>query len=53
MKWHPDALARLKRAPFFIRPLVKKRTEAAARKRGLPEVTIQLLDEVKASEHKG
>lgn len=53
MKWHPEALARLKRAPFFVRPFIKKRAEAEAAKRGLPEVTTALLDELKASEHRG
>ena len=53
MQWHPDALARLKRAPFFIRPFIKQRAEREARARGLSEVTSALLDQLKASEHRG
>jgi uncharacterized membrane protein len=51
--WTGEAKARLSRVPFFIRPFVKRRAEAAARERGLPEVTSQLLDEIKSKEHRG
>lgn len=53
MQWHPEALERLARAPFFIRPFIKRRAESEAKKRGLTLVTTQLLDELKASEHRG
>jgi hypothetical protein len=53
IRWTDDAKARLQRVPFFIRPFVKRRAEAAARERGLTEVTSQLLDELKSSEHQG
>ena len=50
VRWHPDAEERLRRVPFFIRPLVKRRAETVARERGLAEITSQLLDELKAKE---
>ena len=53
MHWEPDAEARLKKAPFFIRPFVKSRAEKEARARGHASVTCALLDELKASEHRG
>ncbi|MEZ4221588.1 MAG: PCP reductase family protein [Polyangiaceae bacterium] len=52
MQWQPEALARLKKAPFFIRPFIKKRAEAEAKRRGAIEVTTALLDELKANEHR-
>jgi hypothetical protein len=52
VRWHPDAEKRLAKVPFFIRPFVRRRAEAVARERGLPEVTSQLLDDIKSSEHK-
>jgi light-independent protochlorophyllide reductase subunit B len=53
VRWQPEAEQRLKKVPFFIRPLVRRRAEAAARERGLSEVTSQLLDEIKGREHRG
>ncbi len=53
IRWTPDAEARLKRVPFFIRPFVKRRAQAAAAERGLKEVTSELLDEIKSKEHQG
>ncbi len=53
ISWDPDAQARLARVPFFIRPLVRRRAEQAARERGLRSVTTALLDELKGREHKG
>jgi len=52
VRWTPDAEARLSKAPFFIRPWVRRRAEAVAREPGLAEVTSQLLDEIKGREHK-
>jgi hypothetical protein len=53
MVWQPEALERLQRAPFFVRPFIKMRAETEAKKRGYSQVTTQLLDELKASEHRG
>lgn len=52
IRWHSDAEQRVKKVPFFIRPLVRRRAESAARERGLEEVTSLLLDEIKNREHK-
>jgi hypothetical protein len=53
MEWEADAAARIKKAPFFIRPFIKGRAEKEAKARGLDKVTAALLDELKASEHRG
>jgi Proto-chlorophyllide reductase 57 kD subunit len=53
MEWEPDAQARVKKAPFFVRPFIKARAEREATTRGLTTVTCALLDEVKAAEHDG
>ncbi|TNF25518.1 MAG: protochlorophyllide oxidoreductase [Deltaproteobacteria bacterium] len=53
MKWTPEAEQRLKKAPFFIRPLIKLRAEAEARKQGREAVDSALLDALKRREHKG
>ncbi len=53
VRWNDDAKRRLKKVPFFIRPFVRKRAEAAAKTRGLAEVTSELLDEIKSKEHQG
>ena len=50
IKWAPDAEARIKKVPFFVRPLARRKAEEAARERGMKEVTSALLDEIKAKE---
>ena len=52
IRWHPDAERRLAKVPFFIRPFVRWRAEAAAAERGLAEVDSELLDEIKGREHR-
>jgi Proto-chlorophyllide reductase 57 kD subunit len=51
MEWEEPAEARIKKAPFFIRPFIRSRVEKEARARGLAKVTLALLDEIKSSEH--
>ena len=53
MEWEPEAQARVKKAPFFVRPFIKARAEREATARGLSTVTCALLDELKAGEHEG
>ncbi len=53
MRWNDEAKRRLKKVPFFVRPFVRKRAETVARKRGIDEVTSELLDEIKSKEHQG
>lgn len=53
MEWDSEAEARVKKAPFFVRPFIKGRAEREAKARGLPKVTCALLDELKSKEHQG
>jgi hypothetical protein len=53
MKWTEEAKRRLARAPFFVRPFIKRRAETVARERGMAEVTEALLSELKGKEHTG
>ena len=53
MQWDQEAEARLKKAPFLVRFFIKQRAENEAKKRQLDKVTSALLDELKASEHRG
>jgi len=52
MRWTDEAKKRLKKAPFFIRPFIKRRAEQEAEKRGDAEVTSELLDQIKSKEHR-
>lgn len=47
LEWDQDALDRVQAAPFFVRKLIKKKVEKAAKERGLEKVTVELLDQVK------
>ena len=49
--WEPQAKERLAKVPFFMRPLVKRRAQEAARERGLKAVSSGLLDELKSGQH--
>ena len=49
--WDPEAKERLAKVPFFMRPLVRRRAEQAARERGLKSVTSALLGELKSGQH--
>jgi anaerobic sulfite reductase subunit C len=53
MEWDSEAEARVKKAPFFVRPFIRSRAEREAKARGLSKVTSTLLDELKSNEHKG
>jgi hypothetical protein len=53
MQWEPAAEARMKKAPFFVRPFIKSRAEKEAKARNLEKVTEALLDELKSKEHRG
>lgn len=47
LRWSPDAAARMARIPSFVRGVVTSRVEEFARRRGLDEVTVELLAEVR------
>ncbi len=42
--WTPDAEARLKKAPFFVRRMIRAAVEAYARRQGAATVTPAILD---------
>ncbi|MEK7231867.1 MAG: PCP reductase family protein [Pseudomonadota bacterium] len=48
LPWSEDAEQRLQRVPDFIRPMVRESIERHAREYGLDEVTLQVMDEVRA-----
>jgi radical SAM protein with 4Fe4S-binding SPASM domain len=47
LRWSAEAEARVRRIPSFVRGVVVKRLEDYARERGLPEVTVDLMAEVR------
>ena len=47
MRWSPEAAKKIKRVPFFIRPVVKKRVEAYARENGISEIRVEHIDALK------
>jgi len=47
MRWSPAASARVDRIPSFVRGVVVQRMEDYARERGLQEITVELLSEVR------
>ena len=46
--WHPDATRRLSRIPGPVRAMARVELERTALDRGLSEVTVELMDEIKA-----
>ncbi len=49
LQWTPDAEARMRRIPSFVRGVVVDRVERFARDRGHHEVTVDLLTEVRSA----
>ncbi|MEE8134692.1 MAG: radical SAM protein [Gemmatimonadales bacterium] len=47
MPWAPDAEARMRRIPSFVRGVVVERVEAYARRKGCEVITTELLQEVR------
>jgi radical SAM protein with 4Fe4S-binding SPASM domain len=47
MRWSPEAEARLRRIPSFVRGVVVRRLEDYARERGMAEVTVEMMGEVR------
>jgi radical SAM protein with 4Fe4S-binding SPASM domain len=47
LRWSPEASARIARIPSFVRGVVTSRVEEFARRRGLDEVTVELLADVR------
>lgn len=48
LMWTEDAERRLQRVPEFVRPMVRESVERYARERGHEQVTLTVLDEVRA-----
>ena len=48
MQWHPDAEAKLKEVPFFVRPAVRRRIEALAREDGQTTIDLAFYEQAKA-----
>lgn len=48
MNWHPDAEAKLKEVPFFVRPAVRRRIETMAQETGLDAIDALFYDQAKA-----
>ncbi len=49
LPWTPQAEARMKRIPSFVRGVVVKRVEQYAREHSISEVTVDLLSEVRSA----
>jgi hypothetical protein len=47
LRWSTDAEARLSRIPSFVRGVVARRLEEFARERGVEEITVELMSEVR------
>lgn len=47
LEWAPEAEARLRRIPSFVRGVVMQRLEAYARRQGKTRVTVELMREVR------
>ena len=48
MNWKPEAEAKLKEIPFFVRPAARKRIEAMASKAGLDLIDEAFFESAKA-----
>lgn len=48
VSWHPDAKRRLSRVPGPVRAMARVELERTAQDRGLSEVTVELMEEIKA-----
>jgi Proto-chlorophyllide reductase 57 kD subunit len=47
MQWTPEAEAKLKEIPFFVRPAARKKIEKLAVEMGATEITATIYDEAK------
>jgi hypothetical protein len=49
ISWTPEAEAKIKEIPFFVRPAARKKIENFAQKQGLIEVNLQVYELAKAA----
>lgn len=47
LHWTPEAKARMARIPSFVRGVVVQRVESLARRRGMTEINVELLGEMR------
>jgi len=47
IQWTPEAKAKLKDIPFFVRPFARKKIETYAQDNNLPPITIEIYEEAK------
>lgn len=47
MDWTPEAEARLKEIPFFVRPAARKKIEKFAQDKGLNQITVDVYEDAK------
>ncbi len=45
--WTPEAEARLKEIPFFVRPAARKKIEKFAQAQGIDEITVDTYERAK------
>lgn len=48
MEWTPEAEAKLKEIPFFVRPAARKKIEKFAQELGESRITVELYEQAKA-----
>lgn len=47
IEWTPEAKARLKEIPFFVRPAARKKIEKLAQESGATQITIEVYEQAK------
>ena len=47
IEWTPDAEAKLKEIPFFVRPAARKKIEKFAQETGSSQITVEIYDQAK------
>lgn len=47
VEWTPEAEAKLKEIPFFVRPAARKKIEKFAQDEGLSQITVEVYEQAK------
>jgi hypothetical protein len=47
VQWTPEAEARLKEIPFFVRPAARKKIEQFAQESGIQQITVAVYEQAK------
>ena len=47
LRWTPQAKAKLKDIPFFVRPQARQKIEKLAREANLNEITIEIVEQAR------